>query len=508
MDEQNQQNNEQKETNVQERDEQVKPAKKYLSIKPFTFIMLMFLTILLTAGLTIFALTFGDEKVVEVSVPVEREEFSKLYDAYDELKEKYYVDIDDEKVVFGAINGMFEALDDPYSDFMNKEEADQFNADLSSSFQGIGAEIQERNGNIVVVSPIKNSPAEKAGLLPEDVILLVDGKSIQGMSASEAVLLIRGEKGTPVTLTIQRGDSDETMEIKIVRDEIPVETVYGEMGNDKIAHIQITSFSEKTYEDLEKLLVQYDQEGMKSVILDVRQNPGGFLTSAIDIANLFVEEGKPIVQVQSREGKPEVMVAEGGKKYNIPVVVLIDNGSASASEILAGALRESAGAKIVGLTSFGKGTVQTVSYLPDGSNLKFTTGKWLTPDGNWINEKGIKPDIEVKYPEYATLPFINPETELSKGTTSPAVNAAEQMLDALGYDVGKVDTEFDNSTVAAVKSFQADHNLEQTGSIAGETTYEIMDALREKIDQDDPQIKKATELLTKNADTEQEKKAE
>jgi len=508
MDEQNQQNNEQKETNVQERDEQVKPAKKYLSIKPFTFIMLMFLTILLTAGLTIFALTFGDEKVVEVSVPVEREEFSKLYDAYDELKEKYYVDIDDEKVVFGAINGMFEALDDPYSDFMNKEEADQFNADLSSSFQGIGAEIQERNGNIVVVSPIKNSPAEKAGLLPEDVILLVDGESIQGMSASEAVLLIRGEKGTPVTLTIQRGDSDETMEIKIVRDEIPVETVYGEMGDDKIAHIQITSFSEKTYEDLEKLLVQYDQEGMKSVILDVRQNPGGFLTSAIDIANLFVEEGKPIVQVQSREGKPEVMVAEGGKKYNIPVVVLIDNGSASASEILAGALRESAGAKIVGLTSFGKGTVQTVSYLPDGSNLKFTTGKWLTPDGNWINEKGIKPDIEVKYPEYATLPFINPETELSKGTTSPAVNAAEQMLDALGYDVGKVDTEFDNSTVAAVKSFQADHNLEQTGSIAGETTYEIMDALREKIDQDDPQIKKATELLTKNADTEQEKKAE
>ncbi|MFJ8235344.1 S41 family peptidase [Ureibacillus sp. NPDC094379] len=508
MDEQNQQNNEQTETNVQERDEQVKPAKKYLSIKPFTFIMLMFLTILLTAGLTIFALTFGDEKVVEVAVPVEREEFSKLYEAYDELKEKYYVDIDDEKVVFGAINGMFEALEDPYSDFMNKEEADQFNADLSSSFQGIGAEIQERNGNIVVVSPIKNSPAEKAGLLPEDVILLVDGESIQGMSASEAVLLIRGEKGTPVTLTIQRGDSDETIEIKIVRDEIPVETVYGEMGEDKIAHIQITSFSEKTYEDLEKLLVQYDQEGMKSVILDVRQNPGGFLTSAIDIANLFVEEGKPIVQVQSREGKPEVMVAEDGKKYNIPVVVLIDNGSASASEILAGALRESAGAKIVGLTSFGKGTVQTVSYLPDGSNLKFTTGKWLTPDGNWINEKGIKPDIEVKYPEYASLPFINPETELSKGTTSPAVNAAEQMLDALGYDVGKVDTEFDDSTVAAVKSFQADHDLEQTGSIAGETTYEIMDALREKIDKDDPQIKKATELLSKNADTEQEKKAE
>ncbi len=494
MDDQNQQSNEQ--TEPKEQEEQIKPAKKYLRISPFAFIMLMVLTILLTSGITIFALTFGDQKVVEVNVPVERKEFTKFYDAFDELKERYYVEIDDEKVISGAINGMFDALEDPYSDFMDEVEAEQFNSDLSSSFQGIGAEIQERNGNIVVVSPIKNSPAEKAGILPEDVILTVDGESIQGMSASEAVLLIRGEKGTPVTLTIQRGSTEELHEITIIRDDIPIETVYGDMGDDKIAHIQITSFSEKTYDELVAILEQYEKDGMKSIILDVRQNPGGYLTSAIDIANLFLDEGKPIVQVQERDGEPQIMYAEGGKKYKQPIIVLIDNGSASASEILAGALGESAGAKIVGLKSFGKGTVQTVTSLQDGSNLKYTTGKWLTPNGNWINEKGIKPDVEVKYPDYATLTYIDPETELKEGNVSAAVNSAERMLEALGYDVGKVDDEFDNDTKSAVVKFQADKELKQTGSIAGETTYALMDALREKIDQDDPHVEKAKQLLS------------
>lgn len=486
MEEQNQQEKE-------KQPEQSQPATRYIRLKPFNFIMLMVLTILFTSGLTIFALTFGDKKVVEV--PTEREEFSQLYDAYDELKEKYYTEIDDEKIVHGAINGMFEALDDPYSDYMEKEEAEQFNSDLSSSFQGIGAEIQERNGNIVVVSPIKNSPAEKAGLLPEDIIVSVDGKSLQGMSATEAVLLIRGKKGTPVTLTIKRGDSEELIEMTIIRDDIPIETVYGEMGDDKIAHIQITSFSENTAEELKEILEQYEKDGMKSIILDVRQNPGGYLNAAIDISNLFVEKGKPIVQLQGRKGEPEIVLAENGKKYKLPIVVLIDNGSASASEILAGALKESAGATIVGLTSFGKGTVQTVTQLPDGSNLKFTTGKWLTPNGNWIHEKGIKPDVEIPYPEYLSIAYVDPKTELQRGTVSNYVKSVEQMLDALGYNAGTIDETYDASTEAAVVQFQKDKGLERTGKVSGDTTYALMDALREKIQKEDPHVLKAKELL-------------
>lgn len=473
----------------------IKPAGKYLRVKPFALIMLLFLTILLTAGLTIFALTFGEKKVVEVKVPVEREEFTRLYDAFDELKDKYYVDVDEDKMISGAINGMFDALDDPYTDYMNTDEANHFNESLSSSFQGIGAEIQERNGDIVVVSPIKNSPAEKAGIMPQDIILTVDGKSIQGMTASEAVLLIRGEKGTSVTLTVKRGDAEPT-EMTIVRDDIPIETVYGEMGDDKIAHIQITSFSEETYKELLKILTELDGKGMKGIVLDVRQNPGGFLDAAIDIANLFLEDGKPILQVQGRDEKPQVFAAEGEKKFKQPVTILIDEGSASASEILAAALLESADAEVIGVPSFGKGTVQTVSYLKDGSNLKFTTGKWLTPKGNWINEKGVTPTIEVKYPSYASLTYVNPETELKTGMNDKMIQSAEGMLEALGYDPGEVDGVFDGDTEDAVKAFQKAEKLEQTGTIAGDTTYALMDALREKIEKEDPMLLKAKEVLT------------
>lgn len=472
----------------------VKPAGKFLRIKPFAFIMLMFLTILITAGLTIFALTFGDKKVVEVKVPVERAEFTQLYDAFDELKNKYYLEIDEDEVIHGAINGMFDALGDPYSDYMNKEEASSFNDSLSSSFQGIGAEIQERNGYIMVVSPIKNSPAEKAGLLPKDIILSVDGESIKGFSASEAVLLIRGEKGSKVTLMIQRGEA-EASEVVIVRDDIPLETVYGEMGDDKIAHIQITSFSEDTAKELKTILDEYDKQGMTGVILDVRQNPGGFLTAAIDISNMFVEKGKPILQVQERGSEPEILYAEGGPKYSQAVTVLIDEGSASASEILAGALSESAGAKLIGVTSFGKGTVQTVSYLQDGANLKFTTGKWLTANGTWINEKGITPHVKVDYPDYASLPYVDPATELKIGGNTAIISSAERMLEVLGYDPGEVDSAYTEETAEAVKAFQQDNEFEPTGILAGETTFALMDALRVKLDEEDPQVLKAKEII-------------
>lgn len=472
----------------------VKPAGKFIRIKPFALIMLVFLTILLTAGLTIFALTFGEKKAVEVKVPVERAEFTRLYDAFDELKEKYYVELDEEAVISGAINGMFDALDDPYTDFMNKEESSHFQEGLSSSFQGIGAEIQERNGYIMVVSPIKNSPAEKAGLLPKDLILAVDGESIQGMSASEAVLLIRGEKGTAVTLTVQRGDA-EPIEMKIVRDDIPIETVYGEMGDDKIAHIQITSFSEQTFEEIVKVLSDFDAQGMKGIVLDVRQNPGGILTTAVDIANLFLEDGQPILQVQYRTGEPEVFKAKGGKQFTQPVTVLIDEGSASASEILAAALNESGNVEVIGVNSFGKGTMQTVSYLNDDSTIKLTTGKWLTPKGNWINEKGVKPTIEVQYPSYASLSYVDPNRELAEGTRDKMIESAEGMLEALGYKPGKVDNLFDNDTESAVKAFQQDQQLEETGILTGDTTYALMDALREKIQNEDPMLLKAKEVL-------------
>ncbi|EGA88959.1 carboxy-terminal processing protease [Planococcus donghaensis MPA1U2] len=469
-----------------------------IKMKTFSFIMLVFLLIIATAGLTVFALTFGDEKAVEVNSP-ERREFEKLYTAYDQIQDQYYKDVDRNVLVNGAINGMVDSLDDPYSDYLDEEEASQFLEGISSSFQGIGAEVQERGGFITVVSPIKNSPAEKAGILPNDQIIAVDGDSIQGYTTTEAVMLIRGEKGTEVTLTVKRGENADPIDITIVRDEIPIETVYAEMIGDNVAHIQVTSFSENTYQELLDAIKEMEDEGMEALVMDVRGNPGGLLNVALDISDLFIEEGKPLFEVQAKGEEPEIYTSSSGTKIKVPVTLLIDGGSASASEILAGAMNESADIQLVGEKTFGKGTVQTANDLQDGSNLKFTTAKWLTPDGNWIHEKGIEPDVEVGYPAYASLPVLDTSIELKDGTISEQVKTAEQMLEALGYDVGEVDGVFEEQMTEAVKAFQEEKELEATGVLTEDSTFAVMDALREKIKNDDPQLQEAKKISMEEA---------
>lgn len=477
-------------------DKQETPAGRYLRIKPFFLLMLMFGLVLLTAGVTFFALTVGEDKVVEVVSPKsERGEFSKLYDAYDAVKKQYFEDVTDEELVNGAINGMVDALGDPYSDYLDQTEAQHLNESISSSFEGIGAEIQERNGQIMIVSPIKNSPAEKAHLQPDDIIMAVDGESLQGKSSTEAVTLIRGEKGTEVTLQIERAGLEEPIDVSITRDVIPIETVYAEMVDDEVAHIQITSFSENTFDELIEAITAMEKEGMKAMAIDVRQNPGGLLSTAIEISNLFIEEGEGLFQIEEKSQKPQITYATGGNKVKLPVVLLIDGGSASASEILAGALMESADIRTVGEKTFGKGTVQSPQDFQDGSNLKLTTAKWLTPDGNWIHEKGVEPTDPVAYPEYVKLPYIDPKKPMQDGDTSMTILSAEQMLEAVGFDPGEADGVFDESTTDAVRDLQSDAGLEESGILEGDTTFALMDKLREKIETDDPMLKKAAELL-------------
>ncbi|MBT2677860.1 S41 family peptidase [Bacillus sp. ISL-35] len=456
--------------------------------------MLLFFLVFLTAGITTFALAFGEDKPA-VQVIREREEFAKLYDAYDTLKNEYYQDIDQEKLINGAIDGMLSSLDDPYSDYMSQEDAKNFHQSLSSSFEGIGAEIQERDGYISIVTPLKGSPAEKAGLQPEDKIMSVDGKSLQGMSTTEAVALIRGEKGTDVKLSILRQGAEKPVDVTITRDTIPIETVYGEMLEDGIAKVQITNFSQNTANELVNVLNDLQKQGMKGLVLDLRQNPGGLLDQAIKISSLFVPEGEILFQVEDRNGNVKKYPSENKNGNKLPLVVVIDKGSASASEILAGAVSESAGVPLVGEKSFGKGTVQRAEDFSDGSNMKFTTDKWLTPKGNWIHKKGIKPDYEVAMPEYASLPFIDPETELTVSTASEQVKSAQKMLKALGFDPGREDGFFDEKTKEAVSEFQKSKKIEQTGILKGSTTIELMNGLREQLKKDDPQVQKALQVL-------------
>lgn len=469
---------------------------RYIKIKKFPFIMGIFLLIFITAGITMIILTLGDEKVQSIA-PSKYPQFEKLYSTYETIKKDYYTDINDDKLVNGAIDGMIKGLEDPYSIYMNQKEAKSFNESISSSFEGIGAEIQEQDGKIMVVSPIKGSPAEKAGIKPNDVIESVDGKSIEGLNSTEAVLKIRGEKGTKVVLTISRAGEPKQITFSIVRDTIPIETVYPEMLKDGIAKIQVTSFSEHTVNELKTALDEMSKKDMKALVLDLRGNPGGLLDQAVAMASIFVPNGDVVLQVENRNGQKEVYKSENDGVFDLPVVVLIDKGSASASEIVAAAVSESAHIPLIGEKSFGKGTVQNAQDFKDGSNLKFTAFKWLTPSGRWIHKKGITPDIEAKLPNYAGLPYISPDHEWKESDTSTEVKTAEQMLKQLGYNPGKVDGFYDRETTLAVVQFQRDHKLKGTGVLKGETTVTLMQKLRDKIIANDTQVKAAVKELKK-----------
>lgn len=479
-----------------EEEKKVKTENKslsYVKFKKFHFIMGVFLLIFLTAGITTIALTFGDEKVQPDLN--DRSEFNKLYETFDTIESQYYTDVDKETLVNGAINGMIDSLDDPYSDYMDIDEAENFHNVISSSFEGIGAEIQEKDSKIVIVSPIKGSPAEKAGLKPNDVVLSVDGKSLEGLSSTEAVAKIRGKKGTKVALMIQRGQ-EEPFKVSLTRDTIPIETVYAEMVDNKIAKVHVTSFSDNTFEELTVALEEMQAKGMKGLVLDLRGNPGGIMEQAMQIASMFVPDGKAIFQIEDRNGNKQVVKSENKDVAEFPVVVLVDEGSASASEIVAAAVKESAGIPIVGEKTFGKGTIQTAKDFNDGSNIKYTTGKWLTPNGTWIHKKGIEPDVKVALPSYAHLTYISPDKELKVGTSSSETKVAEEMLDALGYKPGKVDGIFDESTKSAVIQLQKDAKLEQNGILKDKTTLALMNKLRDKIMANDTQLNKAVEILS------------
>lgn len=483
------------EKNSNEKEIEQESGQGYIKIKKFYFVMLLFVVVIAAAGITTIAFSFGEEPAVTVNN--QRDEFNKLYTAYDTLMDDYFKDLTSEDLVNGAIDGMFTALDDPYSDYMNEEEAASFQESISSSFEGIGAEIQEQDDSIVVVSPIKGSPAEKAGIKPNDKILTVDGKSLQGMSSSEAVLLIRGEKGTKVDLEIERAGASDPLKITITRDTIPIETVYGEMEKDKIAKIQITSFSEHTASELVDILNKYQDEGMKGIVLDLRHNPGGLLEEVKKIADLFVPNGEIIYQIEHKNGTVDKVTSQNSNNMDIPLVVLIDGGSASASEILAGAVNQSADVPLVGVKSFGKGTVQRAESFTDGSNIKYTIDKWLTPNGSWIHEKGIEPTYKVELPSYASLTMINPESKLKKGSNSEEVKIAQEMLKALGYEIDNTNGYFDESTEKATKEFQKKEKLKEDGVITDKTTTQLMNKLSEKLQKSDTQMNKAIEVLKK-----------
>jgi carboxyl-terminal processing protease len=402
-------------------------------------------------------------------------DLNKITRTYSLIESKYLEPADHDKIINGAINGMISSLGDPFTTYMDEKEASQFEESLSSSFQGIGAEVSMVDGRVTVVSPIKGSPAEKAGIRANDTILTINGEKLDGLSLSQAVMKIRGPRGTQAKLGILRQGSSDPMDIIVVRGDIPQETVYSEMMDNGIGKIEIRQFSENTATRFAQELKSLESQNMRGLIIDVRDDPGGILPVVVSIVEPFVPKGKPIVQIEDRDGKREPTNSKGeGKGY--PVTVLINKGSASASEILAGAFKEAVGGKVIGETSFGKGTVQVTTEMGDGSNIKMTEYKWLTPDGNWIHKKGITPDIVVEQPEYFKAVPLDKNKTLKSDMAGEDVKDLQIMLKGVGLQPGREDGYFDDKTTLAVKSFQRLQNLEMTGQVDSATATKLEDA--------------------------------
>lgn len=324
-------------------------------------------------------------------------DFNLFWNVWDELKDKY-VDknkLDDKIMFYGAIKGLVDSIGDPYTVFMEPKIAKEFSDDLAGTFEGIGAEIGKRDNIITIVAPLADMPAEKAGLKAGDQIYAINGESTAGLAIDEAVSKIRGPKGTEVTLTIFRKGFEKPEDFKIIRQTIIVKSVKTKMGDDKIFTITITNFNDDTSELFKQAAADAVQKNPKGIILDLRNNPGGYLETAIDVASEWISEGVIVTEQFSPEKKNEYSHRGRARLKDFPTVVLVNEGSASASEIVAGALKDDGQATIVGMKTFGKGSVQTLQDLRDGSSVKITVAKWLTPKGYSINEQGIAPDVEV-----------------------------------------------------------------------------------------------------------------
>ncbi len=379
----------------------------------------------LTASL-FFILGFSSRETIDFNMLNEHEQDISLFiRAYNLIHQDYAFSIDSNReLMYGAIAGMFDALGDPHSRFFNPDEAKQFLNDTTGKFEGVGMEVGVRDEEIKVISPLTDSPAEKAGLRPGDVIIKIEDESTKKMTIEQAVSLIRGPQGTEVKITVDRNNQE--MVFTVVRDVIDVPILSTNIINDNILHIELYHFSPQAVDGFREIIDNLDSSKVDRIILDLRNNPGGYLETAQNLAGLFLRSGDIVVIEQSTSKQKNGMIKEAANAFwglfnereeenefylreyktsgnaelfNYPIVVLINEGSASASEILAAALRDNREVQLIGTTSFGKGTVQRLESMVDGSAIKLTVSKWLTPKQKTIHEIGLQPDVVVDMTE-------------------------------------------------------------------------------------------------------------
>ena len=341
-------------------------------------------------------------------------DFSLYWKVLDLIKQNAYIkNIPETQLFYGSLSGIVASLNDPYSVFMTPQDASNFQHDLSGNFEGIGAEIAIKNNILIVIAPLPDTPAFKSGLKPKDSILKINGTSTENMSVDKAVNLIRGPKGTNVILTVYRDGATSTKDIVITRGVINVKSVSWEYKgvDNNITYIKMRQFNDDTTPLMDSAIDELISKNAKGIILDLRNDPGGYLQTAVDVASEWVGD-QVVVLEKNRDGQETKHIGDKAPRLgDIPTIVLVDGGSASASEIVAGALQDYGKAKLVGAQTFGKGSVQDLNNLPDGSTVKLTIDKWFTPKGRTIDQQGITPDVKVELTEADYNKSLDPQLD-------------------------------------------------------------------------------------------------
>ncbi len=461
-------------------------------------ILLIVVVVLTTNILTFFgARTIGvgtGGPGIEESASDELTEDLQIFEEVVTLLETEHLDeIDRNQLLHGAFEGMIKTLDDPEASYLAREEYENLMVQTRGTYGGVGIEVFIDGDYVTIISPISGTPGEAAGLSSGDRIISVDGTNLVGEDLSKAVELMRGEPGTDLELEIERLGVDKTLNFEITREEIELDTVEYEMVNDRLGYIKITNFAGTTAKEFEAALKNLKQENMEALIIDLRNNPGGLLKAAVQIADLLIPEG-PVTHIEDRERVVETHHSNQDG-LDIPMAALVNGASSSASEVLSGALQDTGSATIIGTQTFGKASVQTIKPLSDGGAMRFTVAHYQTPDGRVIHEEGLEPDLKVEPPAIAKLATEPISTDLSRGDEGEEVETLQKLLIEFGYFEKEVNGSFDPATEEALEQFQKDHDLYVTGEMSEMVVrkfHEEVEAFRQK---DDRKMERAIELL-------------
>jgi carboxyl-terminal processing protease len=423
-------------------------------------------------------------------------ELMVVQEALNTITEYYFSPVEKEVLVEGALRGMIDSIGDPQVRFFDPEELEEFMTDTEGSYSGIGVRIVESNGRIVVFEVFPDSPAQQSGLTPGDFLLEADGNELTNQGVSRAVELLRGPARVPVVMLIKRPGADEPIKLSVDRAEIKVTTVFSEMLNDGLGYIRISSFDSGTAGEFSSQFREMERRGLGvGLILDLRNNPGGLVDQAVEIAKQLVPEGE-IVRLVGRDGEVKNTYYSSAAKKPYPIVVLINEDSASSAELLAGALQDRGTALLVGKTTYGKASVQQLANLTGGSGILLTIARYFTPSGHDIHEHGIEPDFEVEMPEILLYyNYFFPDS-LEQGDYGFEVEMLQLMLDQIGFPV-EASGYFDLSTSIALTNFQIASSLPGSGKFDDLTWVELREALDLAARDNDEQLNYALELIRK-----------